>query len=174
MKALLFILAICGFYYGMNYYALSPAPVDRWLKTTQFPSMEAAEKFCDTISPLTEANYTYTTNGKKKRIAAKTADDLCPYFKSRALEGTKLSNTRINIDNLQIERIQKFPYNAAIAKVDIKIDANPNRDNKNRYQYTRKETIHFSRNFLGNYTIHSFTGSEDIIPPEDKQIKRRL
>lgn len=169
MKAILFILAVCGFYYGANQYALSEAPVTRWLKTSQFPDSEGAKMICDAVFPLTEATLTVTTNGIRPKVVIEKADDICPYYQSQIIAGASLLTSSVSIKQLDIQKLQKFPFNQATITTELTIRAANKRkgDDKKVYTYSRNLTIEFSRGFLGDYRILSLKGTGDIIPPED-------
>lgn len=165
MKAILFILAVCGFYYGINQYALSEAPVSRWLKASQFPDSEGAKMICDAVFPLTEATLTVTTNGIRPKVVIEKADDICPYYKSQIVSGISLKRSWIEIKKLNIQKLQAFPFNQATITAQLNIRTNNNKNET--YEYSRNLTIEFSRGFLGDYKILSLKGTGDIIPPKN-------
>lgn len=169
MKAILFILAVCGFYYGINQYALSEAPVSRWLKASQFPDSEGAKMICDAVFPLTEATLIVTTNGIRPKVVIEKADDICPYYQSQIIPGASLQTSWIEVKKLDIQKLQKFPFNQATITTEFIIRAANKRNgaDKKMYVYSRNLTIEFSRGFLGDYKILSLKGTGDIIPPKD-------
>ena len=164
MKAILFVLGIVGFYYGMSQYGLSEHALSRWIKKTHFPNREASELFCAAIHPTTKVNYSYTYNKLREKTAATEAEELCPYWKKQIIYGAKLSNSRVSISNLRIERHQKFPFNTATASFDYKVEAYPSY--KTGYIINRHETLIFSRNLLGDYRLKSISGYERLQWPE--------
>lgn len=162
MKALLFIIAVLGFYYGINYYALSEAPVTRWIEKTHFPDSESAENFCKAISPLTKVHFTETENGIKQHVVANSGDSLCSYWKSKTHKNVSHRYTRDNIENLTVTRIQEFPYNQARASFLYTYSWTDPKTRK-EIPYIYQENIRFSRNLLGEYRLISFEGNLNTI-----------
>lgn len=179
MKAILFILMMCGFYYGMNQYALSEDAITRWIKESHFLDQASADKFCSAIGPLTEVHYTYTKNGLHPQIAADSADELCPYWKKQIFPNAKWADSNLDISNLNIDKIQKFPFNSAKVSYDIKTSTykenlipDPNNygekiKKRERYEIVRHEEIFFKRDLLGNYHFISFNGYENLLYPKE-------
>lgn len=176
MKAIIFILLMCGFYYGMNQYALSEDALERWITSTQFPNQESADKFCEAMEPLTEVNLDYVVNISKTKTVNST-EALCVYMRDRIIAGASKKNTGFKITNLNINRIQKFPFNSATATVNVEINTYTKHKEidrytgntktiENNYHYKRAEKITFKRTFLGDYKILSFSGTADVSIPE--------
>lgn len=170
MKAILFILAVCGFYYGINQYALSEAPVSRWLKASQFPDSEGAKMICDAVFPLTEAALTVTTNGIRPKVVIEKADDICPYYKSQIVPNISFQSSRIDIKKLDIQKSQTFPFNQATITTEIALRITNNKGKT--YIHSRNLTIKFSRGFLGDYRILSLKGTGNTIPPNDNNKRK--
>lgn len=166
MKALIFILVMLGFYYGINRYGMSEAPFERWVSETQFPSPKASDKFCAALSPNAVVAYETHANGQPATRSINSASALCQHWREYAQSWAKIEHSRTTISDLKITRDNHFPYNAATANFRVMFELFHGRNST--YVYTRDEQLHFKRGFLGDFSITAFSGTENIDIPQTK------
>ncbi|MBP3194715.1 MAG: hypothetical protein J6M05_03515 [Cardiobacteriaceae bacterium] len=180
MKAIIIIVAMCAAYYGLNYFTLSQAAIERMVKKTYMPSKERVEELCKFIIPTTEVNYVVKVNDHNEEIASKSPETLCKYWKSYV--PTKMDWQDVIVKKVKVEKINQFPYNAANAEIDVDLryQVSGNRMNKTTRKNEkfvdvitihRTEKLQYRRGFMGGYEYVKIDGRDEVTRPEEK--KRR-
>lgn len=163
MKSFLFLASVIAFYLGVNYLSFSEAAVGRWVEKTQFPNISSAETFCTMLTPDTRVEFTYSINKRAAESITKP-DELCTYYKQRAIPNAAKHNNRLNQKITTHERIEKLPFNRASSSITMEIGY--------KKDVIRNIDVELKRNFLGDIQVLSIKG-HDQITEEIKPRRRR-
>ena len=180
MKAIIMIIALCGLYYGMNFYNLSEGAVRRMVQQNYMPSKEKVDTLCSFVKANTKVKYTYKVNKDRDQVASNSPTTICKYWQSYI--PTKIDWQDVNINEVKVERIQRFPYNEATANISVRLSYQTTTKKKTKESRTpvnvteviiidRKEKVHYRRGFMGSYEYISLEGHDNVTRPEEK--KRR-
>lgn len=159
MKSFLFLVGVIAFYLGVNYISFTEGAVERWIQKTQFPSTENTEIFCNMLTPETNIEFSFTVNNRKTKYVTPSTNELCTYFKGKIIPGAKRNTVWIKPKIISHQRNNSIPYNKAKSTIEMTIRSKT-------YTITRKLDIELMRGLLGDFTILSIKGHDQITQEE--------
>lgn len=165
MKFFLFLVCMVAAFLGINYMSFTEGAVERWVKKSQYPDLEAAEVFCSMLTPETQIHFTYVINNRALKTVPPTAEGLCEYYKERVIPGAERKTTWITPKIASVQRSESIPFNQGKSSLTISMRSKG-------YKATRKLDIELKRSLLGDFRILSIKGHDDIEQEEKPRVRR--
>lgn len=164
MKSFLFLVSVIAFYLGVNYFSFTEGAVQRWAKKSQFPDEESTALFCNMLQAETIINFNYTINSRSTKTIEPNSSSLCNYYKQNIIPGAKPHTVRVHTKVISHQHSEELPFNKGKSQIEISII-------KDKLKINRKIDIELKRNLLGDFTILSIKG-HDQITQEEKPRRR--